>query len=69
MLRGLRTMTLEVGRRRKALIRGCDTVLGTHNRVRRARRDQRGFITPEVTLARRPAEVADRDAPGHWRAI
>ena len=35
-------------------------------RTRRARRDQRGFITPEVTLGRRPAEVADRSAPGHW---
>ena len=35
-------------------------------RTRRARRNQRGFITPEVTLGRRPAEVADREAPGHW---
>jgi IS30 family transposase len=35
-------------------------------RTRRARRNQRGFITPEVTLDRRPAEVADRDVPGHW---
>jgi transposase, IS30 family len=35
-------------------------------RTRPARRNQRGFITPEVTLDRRPAEVADRGAPGHW---
>ena len=35
-------------------------------RTRRARRNQRGFITPEVTLDRRPAEVADRGVPGHW---
>ena len=35
-------------------------------RTRRARRNHRGFITPEVTLDRRPAEVADREVPGHW---
>jgi len=35
-------------------------------RTRRARRNQRGFITPEVTLDHRPADVADRDVPGHW---
>lgn len=35
-------------------------------RTRRARRNQRGFITPGVTLDRRPAEVADREVPGHW---
>jgi IS30 family transposase len=35
-------------------------------RTRRARRNQRGFITPEVTIDRRPAEVADREVAGHW---
>ena len=35
-------------------------------RTRRAQRNQRGFITPEVTIDRRPAEVTDRGVPGHW---
>jgi IS30 family transposase len=37
-------------------------------RVPRARAQQRGksFLTPEVMISERPAEIADRAVPGHW---
>lgn len=35
-------------------------------RTRSERRNHRGFITPEVTIDRRPAEVTDRTVAGHW---
>lgn len=35
-------------------------------RSRRERRNHRGFITPDVTIDRRPTEVTDRAIAGHW---
>jgi IS30 family transposase len=56
---------------RGALRRELTACLRTGRAVRvpRARtRGRRGkpFITPEVMISRRPAEVADRAVPGHW---
>lgn len=55
---------------RGALQRELSACLRTGRALRmpRARRRQRGkhFITPEVMISQRPAEVADRAVPGHW---
>lgn len=55
---------------RGALRRELSACLRTGRALRmpRARTQQRGkqFITPEVMISQRPAEVADRAVPGHW---
>jgi IS30 family transposase len=55
---------------RGALRRELVTCLRTGRalRVPRARTKGRGkkFVTPEVMVSERPAEVADRAVPGHW---
>jgi IS30 family transposase len=55
---------------RGALKRELCACLRTGRALRepRARTQQRGkpFITPEVMISERPAEVADRAVPGHW---
>jgi IS30 family transposase len=54
------------GALRRALTAGLRT--GRALRVPRARTRKRGksFITPEIMIRQRPAEVADRAVPGHW---
>ncbi len=55
---------------RGALKRELVTCLRTGRALRvpraRAQRRRDGFITPEVMISARPAEVADRAVPGHW---
>ncbi len=55
---------------RGALKRELVTCLRTGRalRVPRARADRRrdGFVSPEVMISARPAEVEDRAVPGHW---
>jgi IS30 family transposase len=55
---------------RGALRRELTACLGTGRalRVPRARTRGRGkqFLTPEILISQRPAEVADRAVPGHW---
>ena len=55
---------------RGALKRELSTCLRTGRALRapQARTRQRGkhFITPELMISERPADVADRAVPGHW---
>lgn len=55
---------------RGALARELTACLRTGRALRvpraRTRKRSRGFISPEVMISERPAEVADRAVPGHW---
>ena len=55
---------------RGALRRELTACLRTGRALRvpraRARRRGKGFVTEEVMISRRPAEVSDRAVPGHW---
>ncbi len=55
---------------RGALRRELTACLRTRRTLRvsmaRTRKRGKSFITPEIMINQRPAEVADRAAPGHW---
>ena len=55
---------------RGALRRELTACLRTGRALRvpraRARGRGKGFVTPEIMISERPAEVADRAVPGHW---
>ena len=55
---------------RGALRRELATCLRTGRVLRvpraRSRKRSRGFVSPEIMISERPAEVADRAVPGHW---
>ena len=55
---------------RGALRRELTACLRTGRALRvpraRTRKRSRGFVTPEIMISERPAEVADRAVPGHW---
>jgi transposase, IS30 family len=55
---------------RRALRRELTAYLRTGRALRmpraRARGRGKGFVSPEIMISQRPAEVADRAVPGHW---
>jgi len=55
---------------RGALRRELSACLRTGRALRmprvRTRRQGRSFVSPEIMISQRPAEVADRAVPGHW---
>jgi IS30 family transposase len=55
-----------LAREQVACLRTGRALRTPRSRSARERRHHRGFITPEVTLDRRPAEVTDRAVAGHW---